>query len=135
MPITLLTVLAVDDDAEDLELIEDAIAGAAPAVKFYKLTGSREVLPYLDKLADHELPCLIILDYNMPELTGAQVISQLCQQPRYKAIPKVILSTSNAPAHIKECLENGATRYFVKPDNLKALNQLAEEMLSYCRLN
>ena len=132
MPHIPAAILAVDDDLEDLELIEEAISSLQPAVKFTKLVDGSAVLPYLDKVADDELPCLIILDYNMPEMNGAQVIFQLCRQPRYERIPKVILSTSNAPAHIHECMNNGATKYFVKPDNMKDLRSLSREMLSFC---
>src|SRR4051812_39821099 len=124
MPAISFTILAVDDDMEDLELIEDAISGLKPMATFKKLFNGKEVLPYLDQLPDNELPCLIILDYNMPEMNGAQVIFQLCKFPRYATIPKIILSTSNAASHIHECMTNGATRYFVKPNNMKDMNRI-----------
>ncbi|HYF33149.1 MAG TPA: response regulator [Chitinophagaceae bacterium] len=127
------TILAVDDDLEDLELIEETISDLEPTANFKKLTDGSQVLPFLDQYADGELPCLIILDYNMPGMNGAQVVSQLCAIPRYEPIPKIILSTSNANSHIRECMDNGALKYFVKPNNIKDMNRLAEEMLSYCR--
>jgi CheY-like chemotaxis protein len=133
MTSTDLAILAVDDDLEDLELMQDSFAGLNPAIKFNKLTNASEVLPYLDKLADTQLPCLIILDYNMPQLNGAQVIAQLRKTPRYEPIPKVVLSTSNASTHIRDCMQNGAAKYFVKPPSLKELARVAQEMLSYSK--
>jgi hypothetical protein len=52
---------------------------------------------------------------------------------RYEHIPKVVLSTSAAPLHIHECISNGATEYFVKPDSMDALKNVAKKMLDYCR--
>jgi CheY-like chemotaxis protein len=127
-----ITILAVDDDFEDLELMEDTLRQLEPGVSFNKLSNGAEVLPYLDRLTDAELPCLIILDYNMPEMTGAQVLSSLCELSRYESIPKVVLSTSDAPAYVKECMKNGATQYFVKPASMRDLNATMQKILSYC---
>ena len=128
-----LTILLADDDLEDLELIETAITNIDPDADLHKVTNGKEVIEYLSNLPDKKLPCLIILDYNMPELTGSEVLSLISKQKRYDAIPKVILSTSNTPFHIQQCKSNGATDYFVKPSNMKDLIYLAEKMLNYCR--
>ena len=130
-----MTILAADDDLEDLELIENAILNSEPTAKLDKVTNGNEVIKYLESRLDHDLPCLIILDYNMPELTGSQLLLMITKQSRYDGIPKVILSTSNAPFHVTECMNNGATGYFVKPDNMKDLYAIAKKMLDFCRTN
>ena len=130
-----LTILAADDDVEDLELIEDAILNAEPGARLYKVTNGNEVIKYLSSCPATHLPCLIILDYNMPELNGSQLLALISKQPRYNDIPKVVLSTSSAPFHVQECLKNGATEYFVKPDNMKDLYSIARRMLGFCRTN
>ncbi len=127
-----ITILAVDNDVEDLELIEDTIADLEPAANFKKITDANKVLSFLDSLNDTDLPCLIILDYNMPEINGAEITKSLCEIERYKDIPKIILSTSGASLHIEECLKNGATKYFVKPNNLSDMKRIALQMLTYC---
>lgn len=131
----LYKILIADDDLEDLELIEDAILDAEPQVELHKFTNGLTVIEYLNSRLDEELPCLIILDYNMPELNGAQLLLSLKAQERYRSIPKVVLSTSNAPPHIHECLSNGATEYLVKPDSMKTLTSLVERLLTFCRNN
>lgn len=122
-------ILIADDDLEDLELIEDAILTAEPAVELHKFTNGLTAIEYLNSRLDKELPGLIILDYNMPELNGAQLLLSLKAQERYKSIPKVVLSTSNAPLHIHECLSNGASEYIVKPDTMKELYTLVKRLL------
>lgn len=121
-----------DDDLEDLELMEEAIRGFRADVQFYKVTDGRAALKYLEEQADDQLPCLIILDYNMPELTGSEVLTELSKEPRYHHLSKIIFSTSNSPAHIRECKDKGATEYFVKPTSMKDLNALIQKLMAYC---
>jgi CheY-like chemotaxis protein len=130
-----LTILAADDDPEDLELIEDAFSSLEPDIALHKVTNGRAVLDYLNNRSDSDLPCLIILDYNMPELNGSQVLAKIGREQRYAGIPKLVLSTSSAPIHIHECMTNGASEYYVKPNNLRELESLAKKMLSFCKLN
>ena len=124
-----------DDDFEDLELVEDAIKRIDANAAMHKVSNGKAAIEFLSKQPDDKLPCLIILDYNMPELTGSQVLSTICKEDRYSDIPKVILSTSSTSLHIQECLSNGATDYLVKPNNMKDMDILAKKMLSFCKEN
>jgi CheY-like chemotaxis protein len=126
-------ILMADDDAEDIELVEEAILDIEPEAKLQKFFNGHAAIEYLGSVADDELPCLIILDYNMPELKGSEVLSFMKSKKRYDTIPKVVLSTSNAYMHQHECMNNGASEYIVKPDNMRAMKLLAEKLLSYCR--
>jgi CheY-like chemotaxis protein len=125
-------VLIADDDLEDLELIEEAFLMVEPAVELQKFTSGKTAIDFLNSCLDQDLPCLIILDYSMPEINGSQVLSLIKKEARYHHIPKIVLSTSNAPFHIHECIANGATDYFVKPDNMKNLQALAQKLVSFC---
>jgi CheY-like chemotaxis protein len=125
-------ILIADDDLEDLELIEDAILNAEPAAELHKFTNGLTAIDYLNTSNDNELPQLIVLDYNMPELNGAQLLASMNTQERYRDIAKVVVSTSNAPLHIQECMRNGAADYIVKPDNMQELYDLGEKLLTLC---
>lgn len=127
-----MTVLAVDDDPEDLEIIEEALQSISPGIIFHKLSRGRDILPFLEKLPNFQLPNLIVLDYNIPELTGAEIISLLDENTRYRTIPKVIMSTSNAASHVEACIAAGARQYFVKPSSFKDFNRIVKQMLSIC---
>jgi CheY-like chemotaxis protein len=126
------TILMADDDLEDLELMEEAIRKVRSDLHFHTVTNGNAVLGYLEKQTDERLPCLIILDYNMPQLNGAEVLSELCKHPRYISIVKIIFSTSNAPFHIKECKDYGAAEYFVKPTNMQDLDSIVRKLMTYC---
>jgi CheY-like chemotaxis protein len=126
------TILLADDDPDDQELILLAFSKVSPNFKLHVVNNGKEVLDFLTSTTDSKLPCLIVLDYNMPELNGAQVLQKLHTAVRYANIPKVVLSTSNNPTYIKDCMGKGADAYRVKPDNFSQLVGIAEEMLSMC---
>lgn len=90
-------ILIAEDDPDDQELIAIAFSRVAPSLKLQIVNDGKEALDYLCNAADTGLPCVIVLDYNMPELNGAQVIQLLSPDRRFAGIPKVILSTSDNP--------------------------------------
>lgn len=126
-------ILIADDDIEDLELIEEAIISVEPDAEVLTFTKAVIALEYLNSQQDNELPNLIVLDYNMPELTGSQWLSAVRNQGRYIQIPKIVLSTSNAPFHKQECINSGADEYIVKPDTLDELQGIAQRLIAMCR--
>lgn len=125
-------VLVGEDDIDDEEILEDVCQTIDTSINLKFLNNGQKLIEYLDKIKDNELPCLIILDYNMPGLNGAEILKKLQVNRRIKNIPKIIWSTSNAAAYKKNCLESGATDYMVKPYKIKELEAMLREMLSHC---
>jgi len=129
----LINILLADDDPEDMEFLEDALLQAAPAAKLEKFRTGIAVMEFLRTSSDNQLPCLMVLDYNMPQLNGAQLLARLGEQTRFKYIHKVVLSTSNSFLHKQECLSCGASEYVVKPNNIKDILALAKRLVTYCK--
>lgn len=126
-------ILIAEDDPDDQELITFAFSKADPSFQLYIVNDGRAALDYLNSVSDNKLPCLILLDYNMPELNGAQVVQHLLPHKRFEKIPKVILSTSGNPAYIADALKKGADAYRVKPDDFQQLIGIAREMVALCQ--
>jgi CheY-like chemotaxis protein len=126
------TILLAEDDPDDQELIVHAFTEISGSFNLHIVNDGKEALDFLTSISDSKLPCLIVLDYNMPELNGAQVLQKLTGNKRYQDIPKIILSTSGNPTYIQDCLHKGAHAYRVKPDNFHELIVLAKEMLEMC---
>jgi len=72
------------------------------------------------------LPRLILLDLNLPGLSGAQVLQRIRDDTRLKTLPVVILTTSDDPKDIAECYALGASSYISKPLTLAAATALKE---------
>lgn len=129
-------ILVADDDVDDMEFIEEAILSFEPQAVLTKASTGRVAMKLLEQCSDDRLPQLLILDYNMPEMSGAEVLASLYGVERYLSIPKIVLSTSSSPMHIRECKDNGATEYFTKPNTKAELNVLVKQMLEFAaRLN
>jgi CheY-like chemotaxis protein len=125
-------ILVADDDSEDQELLGEAISVVDPEAKAEMVFDGREAVEYLEKCPDNNLPCAIILDYSMPHLNGAEVLTILHKNPRFNTIPKFVWSTSNSKVFIDECKQKGALNYFIKPENSTKLNSLVKEVLAAC---
>jgi CheY-like chemotaxis protein len=125
-----IKILVADDDPEDLELMEEHILSVEPRAQLEKFMDGLSAYEFLHSRPDTDLPSLIILDYNMPGLNGCQVLSSIKSATRYTSIPKVILSNSNTPKYIEECLHNGATEYIVKPSSMDAIHNLAKKLVT-----
>lgn len=127
----LRSILLAEDDKDDQEMLEYAFREIDPTVAVICVPNGRKFVSYLENISDAELPSLIILDYNLPEMNGAEIISLLQQDSRYKDIPKVIWSTSGSPVYRSICMSIGARDYIVKPSDMAAYLSTARHMLTF----
>lgn len=125
-------ILLAEDDIDDQELLADTFSEIDPAIQLLIFSSGRTILKHLEHLGDAALPALIILDYNIPEMNGAEILKQL-EAPRYKGIVKLVWSTSDSPLYRDTCLALGASAYFVKPSSMSGIQQLARNMLQMAR--
>jgi CheY-like chemotaxis protein len=127
-----ISIFLAEDDVDDQELLIEALTGFNKNIKITTATNGKKALTELDRFAENELPCLIILDYNLPEVNGGEILKTLKNNNRYLNIPKVVWSTSNSPQYMQICLHHGAVAYFVKPSEISGIEKLAKEMLAFC---
>ena len=125
-------ILLGEDDIDDQELLKEVFQSIDESFGIVPINNGKKLISYLSNLHDHSLPCVLILDYNMPELNGAQILEILKTQKRFDNIPKIIWSTSNSSDCKALCLKNGADDYIVKPSNMAHLVEVAKHMLSFC---
>lgn len=116
---------------DDQELLRDVFADIDESYELVFVNNGQEVLSYVAK--EDSLPCLIILDYNMPGMNGADILTEMSAHPRLARIPKIIWSTSGADKYQKMCRKLGALDYVIKPSNIQELEKIARYMLSVCR--
>ena len=70
------------------------------------------------KMGAESLPDLIVLDLNLPKVTGDQVLLLIKADPELRSIPVLILSSSSSREDIRRCYDNQASCYIVKPAEL-----------------
>lgn len=126
-----LIILLAEDDVDDQELLTEAFSDLDPNIQLVAFSSGKKFLQHLDQLSEPEIPGMIILDYNIPEINGAEILKHLESKKRYDAIIKLVWSTSNSSMYERSCLELGAKAYLVKPSNISGLAEMAKTMLSY----
>ena len=125
-------ILLGEDDADDQEMLKEVFTSIDTGFVLFFVNNGKEIISALEKLKDEQMPCLIVLDYNMPGLSGADILRELGTNERYKNIPKVVWSTSGSEKFRNVCLELGAVDYVIKPNNVEGIEEVARYMLSLC---
>lgn len=121
-----------EDDLDEEDFLKEVFSSLDPSFSLLFVDNGRKLIANLEQIPENRLPCLIVLDYNMPELNGAEILKALRQNSRYDSIPKIIWSTSGSEIYKKLCLESGANDYVIKPSNIKELEGIARHLLSFC---
>jgi CheY-like chemotaxis protein len=110
-------ILLVEDDPADALLVEEALLEECGDRILVKMPDGVEALEHLRDSASSR-PDLIVLDLNMPRMSGAELLKILKEDEELKAIPVVILTTSAAAEDVAAAYATHASAYVVKPVNL-----------------
>src|ERR1700744_4493355 len=122
-------ILLVDDDENDRQIFTDIVCDVDPDAEAEYAENGLEMMPALDKMPDEELPGMIILDQNMPRMTGKESLIYLKESPRYRHIPTIVYSTYQVRDFYQECLELGADDVVAKPDTIENYRTLVTTLL------
>lgn len=114
-------ILLVDDSRGDALLAQRAFAECkiSTAVTIAS-TGEMalEILRGQGEYADRRLPDIILLDLRLPRMSGAEVLTAIKEDIRFKHIPVIVLSSSGAGEIIMQCYRSHANAYLVKPGDM-----------------
>jgi len=127
-------IFLAEDDIDDQELLTEAFQHHNENIKVHSVNNGKKAVNYLNGLSQDAMPCLIVLDFNLPEVDGSEILHFLSQESKFVNIPKVVWSTSNSQPYREACLALGATAYFTKPNDISGIDKLAKEMLNFCSL-
>jgi CheY-like chemotaxis protein len=127
------TILCADDDDDDIQMLQEAIREVDGSYRMVKANNGIDALNQLRILKESgTLPCLVVLDINMPKMDGRQTFISIRNNPDYAHIPVVIFSTSSSPLD-KMFFAHKDVEYITKPINYDFLVEVAKRLLSYCR--
>jgi chemotaxis family two-component system response regulator Rcp1 len=121
--------LLVEDNPADAKLLEFALQEGQAKYQLSLALDGQQALEYLQ--GEQNRPDLILLDLNLPRLNGHQVLRALKADPRLRAIPVVVLTSSRAPSDILEAYGQGASSYLAKPVSLDETFDLVRTIEHY----
>jgi CheY-like chemotaxis protein len=119
------TILIVDDDADDREIVKDAFTTTLQDGQDYVFIESGDkLLEYLEKQQASTLPSLILLDLNMPGKDGRETLKEIKSNNLLHTIPIVVFTTSSSVRDRTMSYELGANCFITKPDTFNKLADL-----------
>jgi CheY-like chemotaxis protein len=124
-------VLLVEDNPSDANLVEEALAEVALECHLSILRNGAQAIEYLDRLdsgsSDPE-PDLVLLDLNLPKVSGDLVLERVRLSPKCKEAKVFIISSSDAPSDRERAMKLGANDYFRKPSDLEQFMELGPKI-------
>lgn len=122
---SLCDVLYIEDDIVNFTLVE-RILEFRPALKLmHARCGEAGV-----ELAQAHRPKLILLDLNLPDIHGSEVLRRLQDEPATARVPVVVLSADATPSQIERLLTAGARNYLTKPFDIDPFLAVVDEMVA-----
>jgi chemotaxis family two-component system response regulator Rcp1 len=126
-----IDVLLVEDSPGDVRLMQEAFRDANREIQLHVACDGLEAMAFLRRIggyADAPRPDLILLDLNLPKMDGREVLSKIKQDISLRAIPTVILTTSDAQADVVNSYQLHANCYLRKPVQLEAFDTLVKSI-------
>jgi CheY-like chemotaxis protein len=128
-----IELLMVEDNPGDVRLLREAFDEGGADVNFHVARDGAEALGLLlgPDASPNWRPDLILLDLNLPKISGHEVLRRLKADPDTKRIPVIILSSSRAESDVRKAYEAHANAYLKKPSTLEGLLAAAEHISNF----
>jgi two-component system, chemotaxis family, response regulator Rcp1 len=130
-------ILLVEDNPADVKITERAFRESGFAVELLVVRDGQEAVDYLLRKGVHadsvswRNPDLILLDLNLPGMTGREVLQRIRATPGLKAVPVLVLTTSRREEDVLEMYAAGANTYIEKPQNFARFVQVLQNIQRY----
>lgn len=125
-------ILHIDDDPDDQQLFKNAIQSLDARSEIIVAENGAEGIEYLLLMKEQKaLPCIIVLDINMPKVNGRETCIAIKKDEVLATIPLIIFSTSNSVLD-KLFFENKDVVYITKPTAYEHIIEVASNMLDKC---
>jgi len=126
--------LLVEDNPDDVELTIMAFAKAGIQIRVQVARDGAEALGLLfgaPGKVPASLPEIVLLDLNLPRVSGIDVLARIRANERTKLLPVIILTTSDEEKDRQECYRLGASSYIIKPVEFAEFNKVVKRLGEY----
>ncbi|MDQ1274189.1 MAG: hypothetical protein QG591_2819 [Planctomycetota bacterium] len=132
-----ITILMAEDDPDDRLIIKDAFEEAHICNTIHYVEDGEELLDYLYSRGKYSWPNnmsrpgIILLDLNLPKLSGQDALREIKSNLNLRRIPVVIMSTSRREEDIQLMYDMGVNSYISKPNDFALLVEIAKSLSNY----
>jgi CheY-like chemotaxis protein len=128
-PLIPKVILLADDDPDDAEMFALVLSDIDSSLTLHHVKDGLAVFEHL-KHPGNQVPDIIFLDINMPEMNGWQCLSMLKHNDRTKNIPVLIYTTSSHSRDKQTAIELGASAFITKPSDYNTLRKILSAIAS-----
>lgn len=129
-----LTILLAEDEPADAALVKSALKDTQIPSELHHVADGREAMDFLQRkspFAKAPRPDVVLLDLNMPRMDGREVLRAIKEDPELRAIPVVVLTTSDVERDVESSYQSGAAGYAVKPIDVDKFFALIRDIELY----
>jgi CheY-like chemotaxis protein len=130
-------ILLVEDNPADIKITQRALRESDLAVDLIVLRDGQEALDYLLRLGPYaddlswRSPDLILLDLNLPRLSGQEVLTRIRAEAELNTVPIIVLTTSHRREDVEAVYAAGANTYIEKPQDFTRFVQVLQTIQRY----
>lgn len=130
-------ILYAEDEETDAFFVERAFKQAGISQRLVVVRSGQEAIDYLAGRGDyadrarHPLPRLVLLDLNMPGVSGLEVLKWIRTTPAVCTLVTIMLTSSNQDVDVHRAYQQGANGYLVKPADIHSLLSMAHAIRDY----
>lgn len=122
-----IDILLVEDNPVDARILEAYVANAGTQYKLHVVTTGEKALSFLYRgveFTDAPRPDVVLLDLNLPEMTGFDVLAAVKQHAHLRDIPVIVLTGSADETDVKKAYSLQANCYLTKPQDPEGFDRL-----------
>jgi CheY-like chemotaxis protein len=125
-----INILLVEDNEGDILLTTEAFEESKIVNRIVPLKDGRQAIDFFESIGKEDVPHLVLLDINLPKVSGHEVLTYIKNSEKYKSIPVIMLTTSSAERDIIQSYKNHVNCYITKPidvsDFMKAIAKIED---------
>jgi CheY-like chemotaxis protein len=129
-------ILYAEDEEDDIFFLKLALEDTGLPHTLEAVADGEQAIDYLagkesfTDRAQHPLPALVLLDINMPKRSGLEVLEWIRQQPQFKSLPVLMLTSSLRQEDMDKARQLGADDYLLKVSQPSKLAELLKSILT-----
>lgn len=128
-----MNILFIEDDTIETMKLHRTVSKLQMKFNIVEAKNGEEALKFLQSEA--ELPDIILLDLNMPRMSGIEFLKILKEDEKLRYLPTIVLTTSENRADLLECYRIGIAGYVIKPLKYEDYESKLKKVLDYWNIN
>lgn len=120
--------LLIEDNYADVFIFREALNNENLPAELVVISNGREALKYFDSSNPDDLPDLILMDLNLPQINGFEILQRIKANENFRNVPVIVLSTSTWALDREKCRELGAAEYFTKPIDFNGYSHIINSL-------